>query len=83
MEKIFVRNIKTAFVFKKHYGKSAEHVKELIEAIKTDHPFLTDGDINIEIFGGDRYAGIIYVSAVVEQPLDTYFSIFDRNNLSL
>lgn len=83
MEKIFVRNINTAFVFKKHYGKSAEHVKDLIETIKTDHPALKDSDIQIGIFGGDRYAGIIYVFATVLQPLDSYFSIFDRNNLGL
>ncbi|MCY9866466.1 hypothetical protein OTK49_28405 [Vibrio coralliirubri] len=83
MKKIFARNIKTVFVFKKHYGKSAEHVKGLIEAIKADHPFLVDSDINIGIFGGQRYAGVIYVHAVVEQPLETYLSIADRNHLDL
>ena len=83
MKKIFVRNIKTAFVFSAKYYKGADHVKKLIDTLKADYPDLDDCDIQVDIFDGQRFSRIIYVYANVTQPLADYTSIADRGILDL
>ncbi len=53
-------------VFTNNYNRSLEHVKKLVAEMKHDFPKLKDNQINVQLFGGNRNRGIMFVEAFLE-----------------
>ncbi len=44
------------------YYKGIDHIKNMVDAARSDFPHLTDKDIRLVHFGGDRYKGTMGIA---------------------
>lgn len=79
LEMVFVKSLKAVFVYSHCYCKSVELISKYVTALKEKYPHVSDSDITIDIFGGDKLDRHIYVRTPVGEPVDGLTVVEDEN----
>ena len=72
MNKYFLKDNKHVVLHHNNYNKSIGKLKGMADELKKDYPSLTDDEIEVGVFGGDKRNGQPYVIAKIDTPTEEY-----------